>query len=253
MTPPREISPDLLDRYTMGGRVKVEPLWRDDSKSEPTVYDVFDISRAKRMIVEGHYGRYGKVDSWLAQSLLAHPLDHKKTAVIGSADQGFGPWYEVFCLLNGASVPITAIDNNRVEYRGHEAWMKWMSPADAPSASFDAVVSISTFEHSGLGRYGDPLDPDGDLKAMDEAARILNPGGLLYLAVPLGLDKLVWNAHRIYGRARLPLLLKGWDVVARYGYEDALLDRDTGKGWDERANPPEYSPVWVMQKAKLAS
>jgi Caenorhabditis protein of unknown function, DUF268 len=31
---------------------------------------------------------------------------------------------------------------------------------------FDAGFSISSFEHDGLGMYGDPLDPDGDLKAM---------------------------------------------------------------------------------------
>ena len=32
--------------------------------------------------------------------------------------------------------------------------------------TFDSVVSFSSIEHSGLGRYGDPLDPDGDLKTM---------------------------------------------------------------------------------------
>ncbi len=31
---------------------------------------------------------------------------------------------------------------------------------------FDMALSISSFDHDGLGRYGDPLDPVGDLKAM---------------------------------------------------------------------------------------
>jgi hypothetical protein len=31
--------------------------------------------------------------------------------------------------------------------------------------------------HFGLGRYGDPLDPDGHLKGIDNLHRILEPGG----------------------------------------------------------------------------
>ena len=54
--------------------------------------------------------------------------------------------------------------------------------------------------------------------------RLLRPGGLLFLAVPVGLDALAWNAHRIYGRKRLPLLLDGWRTVATYGFEEKMLD-----------------------------
>ena len=32
----------------------------------------------------------------------------------------------------------------------------------------DVIVSFSSLEHDGQGRYGDPLDPDGDLVAMKE-------------------------------------------------------------------------------------
>ena len=34
------------------------------------------------------------------------------------------------------------------------------------AARYDAVVTYSSVEHAGLGRYGDPLDPDGDVAAM---------------------------------------------------------------------------------------
>ena len=46
----------------------------------------------------------------------------------------------------------------------------------ALSAAFDVVLSISSFEHDGLGRYGDPLNPDGDLAAMRSTRRLLKPG-----------------------------------------------------------------------------
>jgi hypothetical protein len=54
-------------------------------------------------------------------------------------------------------------------------------------------------EHVGLGRYGEPLDPDGDLKAMSELKRVVSPGGSLLFVVPVGgVPRLIFNAHRIY-------------------------------------------------------
>jgi SAM-dependent methyltransferase len=56
---------------------------------------------------------------------------------------------------------------------------------DFPPESFDAVISISTLEHIGLGGYdGDPLDPDGDSHAIQRAWTWLKPGGWLYFDVP---------------------------------------------------------------------
>lgn len=50
--------------------------------------------------------------------------------------------------------------------------------------SFDAVVSLSAIEHIGLGHYGDPVDPDGDSKAVANVWRWLKPGGWFYFDVP---------------------------------------------------------------------
>lgn len=66
----------------------------------------------------------------------------------------------------------------------------------------DSIPSLSCMhvvEHVGLGRYGDPLDPDGDLKAMAELKRVLAPGGTLLFVVPMGRPRLAFNAHRVYG------------------------------------------------------
>jgi len=51
----------------------------------------------------------------------------------------------------------------------------------------------------GLGRYGDPIDYDGDLKAAAELRRVLAPGGQLLFVVPVGAEaRIQFNAHRIY-------------------------------------------------------
>ncbi len=65
----------------------------------------------------------------------------------------------------------------------------------------DSVASLScmhTLEHIGLGRYGDPIDYDGDLKAIAELKRVLAPGGNLLVVTPVGQPRIEFNAHRIY-------------------------------------------------------
>ncbi len=64
--------------------------------------------------------------------------------------------------------------------------------------SVRSLSCMHTVEHVGLGRYGDPIDPDGDLKAIKELQRVLAPGGSLLFVVPIGKPKIEFNAHRIY-------------------------------------------------------
>ncbi len=53
-------------------------------------------------------------------------------------------------------------------------------------------------EHIGLGRYGDPLDPQGSIKAALELQRIVRPGGRLLLSLPIGRERVCFNAHRVH-------------------------------------------------------
>jgi SAM-dependent methyltransferase len=64
-----------------------------------------------------------------------------------------------------------------------------------------SVASLSCLhvvEHVGLGRYGDPLDPLGSEKAIAELARVLAPGGKLLFALPVGRERVSFNAHRVH-------------------------------------------------------
>lgn len=67
-----------------------------------------------------------------------------------------------------------------------------------------SVSCLHVAEHIGLGRYGDPLDPEGTRCAALEMARILAPGGNLFFAVPIGRPRLCFNAHRIHGPETIP-------------------------------------------------
>lgn len=66
------------------------------------------------------------------------------------------------------------------------------------TGSIESLSCMHVVEHVGLGRYGDPLDPDGDLKAIKELTRVLAAGGDLLFVVPIGRPKIKFNAHRIY-------------------------------------------------------
>ena len=120
--------------------------------------------------------------------------------------------------------------------------------ADASSAStheyaskFDTVVSFSSFDHSGLGRYGDPLNPQGDLEAMKFAKSVLKKGGegVFLLTVPVGPDVVVFNLHRRYGETRLPMLLDGFSRKEVLFWDDELLTKEAN--WRQT-----YEPVFVL-------
>lgn len=103
--------------------------------------------------------------------------------------------------------------------------------------SDDSLLSISCLhvaEHVGLGRYGDPLDPEGTKKATRELARILAPGGNLYFSVPVGRPRVCFNAHRIHSPGR----------ILEYFYDLKLVEfsgvSDNG-GFIENVDPEELS------------
>ena len=67
------------------------------------------------------------------------------------------------------------------------------------SNSIESLSCMHVLEHVGLGRYGDPIDSQGDLKASSEIQRVLKPGGHLLAVVPVGGNaRIEFNAHRIY-------------------------------------------------------
>ena len=93
---------------------------------------------------------------------------------------------------------------------------------------------MHVLEHVGLGRYGETIDPDGDRKAARELSRVLAPGGILLLVVPVGKERLCFNAHRIYSPKSVPALfpdlhLNSFSYVddnAKFHEEEALQNAE---------------------------
>jgi len=73
------------------------------------------------------------------------------------------------------------------------------------------LTSMCVIEHIGLGRYGDPIDPHGTQKAVQEIARVIQPGGLVVFSVPVGKSSLIeFNAHRRFTLAEVDDFFPGW-------------------------------------------
>jgi SAM-dependent methyltransferase len=78
--------------------------------------------------------------------------------------------------------------------------------------SVESISCMHTIEHVGLGRYGDPIDADGDIKAINELKRVVKKNGHLIFVTPVGLPRIQYNAHRIYSYEMVMDLFKGFKL-----------------------------------------
>lgn len=132
-----------------------------------------------------------------------------------------------FCSLISAFIPVHFYD-----YRPADLDLSGLTSGavDLLALAFadQSIKSLSCMhvvEHVGLGRYGDPLDPDGDLKAISELKRVLAVGGDLLFVVPVGRPEIMFNAHRIYAYEQILEYFMGLTLK-----EFALIPDDSTAG-----------------------
>ncbi|MCB1139950.1 MAG: DUF268 domain-containing protein [Leptospiraceae bacterium] len=145
--------------------------------------------------------------------------------------------YLYFSTIVSAFVPVRFYDYRpaKIQLDGLQS-----EPADLNRLPFesDSVESIScmhVLEHIGLGRYGDALDVQGDLKALGELKRVVKPGGSLIIVLPMGgTDKICFNAHRIYTPDTVVAMLGAGFKLNQFGFIEehgnggVLVDPDPG-------------------------
>lgn len=220
--PQRRMPEHFRSAFTMNGRIPVHDWYIDESRRDGNLHYRRDlIERLIQMAENRQPCNYGDTDQWLYQMLERFPIAGKRVLIMGSQV----PFYEAVCIAYGAHP--TTVELEKITSDDPRLNTMTLAELSANPLEFDAGISISTFEHTGLGRYGDSLDPDGDLKAMLLMRTRIKHGGILFLSVPMRQDVLVWNAHRIYGRLRFPHLVAGWDLLASLGtHADSVTYRD---------------------------
>lgn len=88
----------------------------------------------------------------------------------------------------------------------------------------DSLSCLHAVEHFGLGRYGDTVDCEGYLKGLENLYGILKPNGKFYFSVPIGKQRIEFNAHRIFSVKYLLELFNGKYQIDHFSYVDDLGD-----------------------------
>ncbi len=229
---PSEIPKELKGAYTLGGKIPVGKNYiRESSTSKVRVYNKQLIDTQIKIAREEIKNPIKPVSAPLIKAFKKYSIEGKKVLVIGSRK----PFYEAICLEFGAFP--TTVDFGKLKSESNLLKTIEVNDLDSSDLKYDIAISISAYEHTGLGRYGDPLDPNGDVKAINNLKRHVKKNGLLFLAVPIGLDALVWNAHRVYGDLRFPLLIENWEKIDSFGVKEKIKQ----KLFDY------YQPVFVLR------
>jgi SAM-dependent methyltransferase len=84
----------------------------------------------------------------------------------------------------------------------------------------DSISSLHAIEHFGLGRYGDPIDYFGYLKAIENIHLILQPNGKFYFSTPIGTQRIEFNAHRVFSISYLINLFEKNFYINEFSYVD---------------------------------
>ena len=84
----------------------------------------------------------------------------------------------------------------------------------------DSLSCLHALEHFGLGRYGDPINYDGYILGLNNLFCMLKKGGKLYFSVPIGPQRIEFNAHRIFSVSYLLDCFEGKYRIDQFSFVD---------------------------------
>lgn len=157
-----EILPCLHDWYEEGGSTKNEYFWQDLIVARK----IFEAKPKK------HVDIGSRVDGF-----VAHVASFREVEVIDVRP--------ITSQIPGISFIVADL-------------MKAIAMPGAEGGYCDSLSCLHAIEHFGLGRYGDPIDPQGYERGIRNMALLLKPEGTFYLSTPIGLERVEFNANRVF-------------------------------------------------------
>lgn len=141
----------------------------------------------------GGFDDYFWMDLWAAKHIISSGI--KEHYDIGSSVRGF------IGHLLASGIKVNAIDVR--PFLGECENLHTIVDDATMLTQFEenSILSLSalcSLEHFGLGRYGDPVDPEACFKCFEQMQKKLKKGGKLFIALPIGQDGIAFNAHRIF-------------------------------------------------------
>jgi len=179
------------------------------------LYPIYNDRHAQGGVMNGAYFHQ---DLYVARKIFeSNPINHLD---IGSRTDGFIAHVASFRKIE--IIDIRDI-NSKVKNINFRKADLMQLPEDLVD-SFNSISSLNVIEHFGLGRYNDPIDYWGYLKAIHNITKILKHGGIFYFSVPIGHQRIEFNAHRIFSvDYLLSLFSKEYNLLS-FSYIDDLGD-----------------------------
>lgn len=138
-------------------------------------------------------GHYFHQDLLVAQKIFLNKP--KKHVDVGSRIDGFVSHVASFREIEVFDIRDIKTKINNIKF----SQLDLMKDLDESLFNFtDSLSCLHTLEHFGLGRYGDKIDPIGYLKGFDNLNKILKKNGKFYFSVPIGPQRIEFNAHRVF-------------------------------------------------------
>ena len=165
-------NPQLHDRYAEAGVTKSEYFWQD--------------LIVARWIHEAKPERHVDVGS-RTDGFVAHVASFREIEV-----------FDVRPITT--EIPgVTFRQADLMDTLGMAAWQD----GNAGGGYCDSLSCLHVLEHFGLGRYGDPIDPNGYKTGFANLASLLRPGGRFYLSTPIGQERVEFNANWVFDPATI--------------------------------------------------
>ena len=155
--------PCLQDRFSEAGSIKSEYFWQD-----------LLVSR------------------WIHE---ANPLTHFD---VGSRIDGFIAHLASFRKVEIIDVRPISVEIPGVSFHQMDMMKAFDESLPTMLGVCDSISCLHAIEHFGLGRYGDPINQFGYLLGIDNIAKMLIPGGVMYLSTPIGRERVEFNANWIF-------------------------------------------------------
>jgi hypothetical protein len=211
----------------------------------------WDYTRFRRLLAEREFGSwkigalFPCLSDWNAQAgvgaghyfhqdiLVARKIYEQKPARhadIGSSVSGFVAHLAVFRTVDVIDIRPLTTNCKQIRFRQ----IDMMKCTSEFHEAYDSVSCLHALEHFGLGRYGDAIDPAGYEKGATALAKLVRSGGTLYVSVPIGIERIEFNAHRVFSFRRVCELFQERFIIKTFTYidddgcihEDVTIDSD---------------------------
>ena len=157
-------------------------------------------------------GHYFHQDLLVAQKIFsARPSNHLD---VGSRVDGFVAHVATFMKIDVLDIRPMKTSAKNISFHN----LDLLSDQASSLGTFESVSCLHALEHFGLGRYGDKLDSMGWVKGLQSLKNLTSPGGLLYLSVPIGPQRIEFDAHRVFAVPTLRSALQDGFQVVDFSY-----------------------------------